>query len=194
MGIQHRDISASNMMYKRINGKVREYLIDFDLASLDGRDSQNLDRTGTMPFMALELLGSVGSGEPLVPHVYAHDGEAVCWVVFWLGVQYENGIRTKYSFQDWEMVDATTCFKNKQYVLEDLQQHPFTEPNKLLQEPIRNLLKKFKIHNMKSEIHNFQKQFGGGELPVPDAGVWIDECDKEIKDPAECISILPSME
>jgi serine/threonine protein kinase len=140
MGIQHRDISASNMMYKRINGKIRGYLIDFDLASLVGRDSHNLDRTGTMPFMALELLNSVAPGQTPVLHVYAHDGEAVCWVILWLGVQYKDGTRVRHSFEDWEMVDATTCYKNKRYVLERLHLYPFTEPNKLLQEPIRDLL------------------------------------------------------
>jgi len=45
-------------MYKRIHGKLRAYLIDFDLASLAGHVSHNLDRTGTIPFMALELLDS----------------------------------------------------------------------------------------------------------------------------------------
>jgi len=36
------------MTYKRINGVIRGYLIDFDLANLVGRESENLDRTGTL--------------------------------------------------------------------------------------------------------------------------------------------------
>ena len=123
MGIQHQDLSASNMMYKRIN---------------------------------------------------AHSAEAVCWVIIWLGLQYKDGTRVKYSFQDWEMVDATTCCMKKCIVTEDLQLYPFTEPNELLQEPIRNLLIEF-------EIRNFQKRFSGEGVPVPDVGVWIDECDKKIR-------------
>ena len=74
-----------------MNGGIRGYLIDFDLASLVGRDSHNLDPTGTMPFMALELLNSVRLGQAPAPHTYAHDAEAVCWVILWLGVQYEDG-------------------------------------------------------------------------------------------------------
>ena len=124
--------------------------------------------------MALELLKLAAPGRILVPHIYAHDGEAVCWVIIWLGVQYKDGTRVKYSFQDWEMVDATTCYMKKRTVTEDLQLYPFTEPNELLQEPIRNLV-------IKIEIHKFQKRFSGGEIPVPDAGVWIDECDRKIR-------------
>jgi len=63
LGIQHRDITPSNMMYKRIHGTNQGYLIDLDLASLVDHDSQNLDRTGTIPFMALELLNSVALGQ-----------------------------------------------------------------------------------------------------------------------------------
>ena len=124
--------------------------------------------------MALELLKLAAPGRILVPHIYAHDWEAVCLVIIWLGVQYKDGNRVEYSFQEWEMVDATSCYMKKRTVTEDLQLYPFTEPNELLQEPIRNLLIKF-------EIHNFQKRFGGGEILVPDVGVWTDECDKKIR-------------
>jgi len=125
-------------MYKRINGGIRGYLIDFDLASLVGRDSHNLDRTGTMPFMALELLKSVGPGQAPVLHTYAHDAEAVCWVILWLGAQYEGraGAGAGYSFKGWEMVDAVTCYWSKGSVIADLHRHPLTEPNQLLQTPI----------------------------------------------------------
>jgi len=170
-------------MYKRIDGKIRGYLIDFDLASLVGRESHNLNRTGTMPFMALELLGSVRSGGPPVIHVYAHDGEAVCWVVFWLGVQYKDGTRKKHLFQGWEMVDAATCRKEKLDVLfNGLDMHLFTEPNTLLQEPIRDLLRLFESQRReRADAYYFQKRTIKGSVPVPDVGGWIDECDKKIR-------------
>ena len=169
------------MMYKRINGKIRGYLIDFDLASLVSHDSSNLPRIGTMPFMALELLDSVAPGRTPVLHVYAHDGEAVCWVILWLGVQYEDGTRVRYWFQDWEMVDKTTCYKNKQYVIKRLDEHPFTEPNKLLQEPIQDLLDEF-------DSYMIRKRKTRGNVPVPDVGVWIDECDKKIRAKVSCFA------
>jgi serine/threonine protein kinase len=177
MGIQHRDISVGNMMYRKTDDGIRGYLIDFDLASLVGRGSCNLDRTGTMPFMALELLNSVRQGQAPVLHAYAHDAEAVCWVVLWLGVQYADGERVRRSFGDWEMVDADTCYKNRFLVIQDLHQYRFTEPNKLLQEPIRHLLDTLSIHL----IHTiFLKRKTRGEVPPPDIGEWVDDCDKKI--------------
>jgi serine/threonine protein kinase len=181
MGIQHRDISPPNMMYRKTNDGIRGYLIDFDLASLVGRDSHNLDRTGTLPFMALELLRSMAKAQTPVVHVYAHDGEAVCWVILWLGVQYKDGARVRPSFEDWEMIDATTCYQEKRYILENLHLHPFTEPNNLLQEPIRGLLDRL-------DTYIFEKRKTRGKVPVPDIDRWIDECDKEIRAQASCIS------
>jgi len=175
-------------MYKRIDGVIRGYLIDFDLASLAGREPANLDRTGTMPFMALDLLDSVVLKAPIV-HTYEHDAEAVCWVVLWLGVQYEGGERVKYSFTRWEMVTAETCYKEKHYVLQHLTLHAFTEANKVLQEPIRNILKKIRLYrNLLEDIQVplFQTLFSGGTIPDPDFGGWMEECDKEIRD--QCIS------
>jgi len=178
VGIQHRDISLGNMMFKRIDGEIRGYLIDFDLASLAGCDSHNLDRTGTMPFMALELLESVGPGQAPVLHTYAHDAEAVCWVMVWLGVQYAAGKRVGYSFEDWEMVDAVTCYQKKlNFGLGNLHLHPFTKPNELLQEPIRDILGKFLIHR----THHLLKRLTGAEVPDPDIDGWMEGCDKAIR-------------
>jgi hypothetical protein len=44
---------------------------------LVGPDAQNLDPTGTMPFIALDILKSVGLGQAPVLHAYAQDAEAV---------------------------------------------------------------------------------------------------------------------
>jgi len=161
-------------MFKRIDGGIRGYLIDFDLASLVDRDSHNLDRTGTVPFMALELLQSVRTGLDPVVHTFAHDAEAVCWVILWLGVQYAAGKRVRRSFESWEMVDAWTCYQAKLALLGALRLHPFTKPNERLQEPIWGLVKKFGTYN----IH---KIMIGGEVPVPDTDGWMEECDKAIR-------------
>jgi hypothetical protein len=161
------------MMFKRIDGQIQGYLIDWDLASLVGRDSHNLDRTGTMPFMALELLESVAPGKAPVLHTYAHDAEAVCWVVLWLGVQCAAGDRVGYSFEGWEMADAVNCSHRKLFILRNLHLHQFTKPNELLQEPIRDILTKIKIHIL-------QKDIATGEAPDPDISGWMDDCHKAI--------------
>jgi len=163
-------------MFKRIGGELRGYLIDFDLAGLVGHDSHNLDRTGTMPFMALELLESVGPGNAPVLHAYAHDAEAVCWVVLWLGVQYAAGRRVGRSFSGWEMVDASTCCMRKRDAIRKLPRHSFTEPNALLQMPIRDILTKIRIHYLQKDV----KEITGEEVPVMDVGGWMDDCNKAI--------------
>ncbi|KAK6992607.1 hypothetical protein R3P38DRAFT_148162 [Favolaschia claudopus] len=56
--IIHRDISISNFMYHKVNGKLYGVLNDFDLAlSLDHQPlSTSKTRTGTKPYMAIDLL------------------------------------------------------------------------------------------------------------------------------------------
>jgi len=164
-------------MYKRINGRIRGYLIDFDLASLAERESENLDRTGTMPFMALELLDSVARKAPII-HAYEHDAEAVCWVVLWLGVQYEGGKRVTHSFQEWESVSAETCYQKKHYVLEHIADHPFTKANRVLQEPIQNFLEKIRLYRDLLKNINvllFRKMVTGVKIQDPDFGGWMEE-------------------
>jgi len=156
-------------MFKRIDDKIRGYLIDFDLASLVGCESHNLDRTGTIPFMAIELLQSVAP----VRHTFVHDAEALCWVILWLAVQYAAGERVDSSFKGWQMADARTCFKKKLAVLQELDRYPFTKPNEYLQEPIRGLLDKF-------DTYIYQKRKSRGEVPVPDIDGWMEECNNAI--------------
>jgi hypothetical protein len=69
-GVQHRDISLNNLMYYRADdGQVHGVLNDFDLAILrdEGEREVGTDRTGTWPFMAIDLLEDL-SGE--VVHSY----------------------------------------------------------------------------------------------------------------------------
>ena len=54
-GIRHRDVSPSSLMYKAEGNNVFGVLNDFDLATVVD-DVTGYDRTGTVPFMALELL------------------------------------------------------------------------------------------------------------------------------------------
>ncbi|KAK0231483.1 hypothetical protein IW262DRAFT_1292362 [Armillaria fumosa] len=78
--ILHRDISMANIMYwKDGEGNVFGVLIDFDLSSLIPiEEAKSLRRTGTPPYMALDLLKErKDSG----PHLYRHDLEALFYVM-----------------------------------------------------------------------------------------------------------------
>ncbi|VDC02063.1 unnamed protein product [Peniophora sp. CBMAI 1063] len=83
--IYHRDINLTNTLYRRVAGEVYGVLDDFDLASNDSRsdeDVERLERTGTLPFMALDLLQARSQNETL-PHLYRHDLEAFYWMLIW---------------------------------------------------------------------------------------------------------------
>lgn len=76
-GIHHRDISDGNLMYRKGSDRqIYGALNDWDLSSLDvpNRTIEH-ERTGTIPFMAIELLSS----SPV--HLYRHDLESFFWLL-----------------------------------------------------------------------------------------------------------------
>ena len=107
-GVYHRDISASNLMYKDRAGGCVGVLNDFDLATV-APDSMGNECTGTLPFMALELLSKKGQ-EGEIKHLYAHDAESFVWVLTWVCLRYEAGVLRKSRPLDaWLNVDALGC-------------------------------------------------------------------------------------
>jgi serine/threonine protein kinase len=83
LDLLHRDISLGNLMISQ--DKTRGFLTDLDLA-INVRRAEASGapaKTGTRPFMAIQLL--VGA-----PHNYLHDLESFFWVLFWMAVHH-NG-------------------------------------------------------------------------------------------------------
>ncbi|KAH8109259.1 hypothetical protein DFH11DRAFT_1548392 [Phellopilus nigrolimitatus] len=114
-GVLHQDISLGNIILaKDKNGGPfrKAFLIDFDQA-IDMTE-QMLEhakgkRTGTLPFMAIELLRSYKDGKPMFPHAYYHDLESVFYVLCWLCTVLEgpyNKERESDKF-DFEMSEVT---------------------------------------------------------------------------------------
>ncbi|KAE8354714.1 hypothetical protein BDV28DRAFT_73102 [Aspergillus coremiiformis] len=81
--ILHRDISDSNLIISRNKaGQPEGRLIDLDLAKdLDSGPSGATHRTGTMQFMAIEILRGKG-------HTYRHDLESFLYVLLWACIRY----------------------------------------------------------------------------------------------------------
>lgn len=84
VGIAHGDVSFFNIMLS-IDRK-RAILIDFDLAAVmkpgaTSPSQSGFERTGTMPFMAIDVLTSWDGPGPL--RVYPHDLEAIIWCIVW---------------------------------------------------------------------------------------------------------------
>ena len=93
--ILHRDISINNIMYEIRDGVYYFVLIDFDMAAVvEGRrgkstyQASSKHRTGTLPFMAWELIEDAvdGMNNPKwipIPHLLRHDYESLFYVSFW---------------------------------------------------------------------------------------------------------------
>ncbi|KAN0073650.1 hypothetical protein V8E55_012127 [Tylopilus felleus] len=116
--IYHRDISPSNLMYRKVEGKIMGVLNDFDLASTH-ETATGTERTGTVPFMALALLQDEAL-QGNVRHAYEHDAESFIWVLIWISLRYDDGKTRKHGrpLDAWLRVDAVGCRKEKTDFLE----------------------------------------------------------------------------
>ncbi|KAK0463011.1 uncharacterized protein EV420DRAFT_1639099 [Desarmillaria tabescens] len=79
-----------NIMWRRnAKGDLCGVLNDFDLSTLrDTTGPSSLQRTGTLPYMAYELLINDENGNP-PQHLYRHDVESIFYVILLLCVRYE---------------------------------------------------------------------------------------------------------
>ena len=85
--ILHRDISENNLIITDggKEGEPKGMLIDLDLAKeLDSKPSGTRHRTGTMEFMAIEVLEGTA-------HTYRHDLESFFYVFLWVIIRGNQG-------------------------------------------------------------------------------------------------------
>jgi hypothetical protein len=116
-GVFHRDVSPNNLMVYRLRGQFIGVLNDYDLSSLKRDGPSGLERTGTVPFMAVDLLtpeAIAGS----VEHVYAHDAESFIWVLTWVCLRYEGGnlLSKNRPLEELLKVDALVCAEKKAHL------------------------------------------------------------------------------
>jgi hypothetical protein len=90
------------------NEQVIGVLNDFDLSSM--KDSPTgRERTGTVPFMAFDLLLDKAM-EGKVEHLYQHDAESFIWVLTWITLQYNDGkLQGNGPLNGWLKENSTTC-------------------------------------------------------------------------------------
>lgn len=118
-GVYHRDVSPANMMWYEKDGILMGVLNDYDLSSLaSAHGPQGNERTGTVPFMALDLLTPKGQGGE-VKHLYRHDLESFIWVLVWVCLRYKDGTLLQFNrpFDDWATKDAVTVGEKKAFFL-----------------------------------------------------------------------------
>ncbi|KAJ7917811.1 hypothetical protein B0H13DRAFT_1608040, partial [Mycena leptocephala] len=115
-GIMHRDISRNNLMYRQINGKVYGVLNDFDLSVLLNKEprSTSNQRTGTEPYMAMDLLVT----GPPPPHLYRFDLESLFYVIAYVVCQYHEGKKIDdLPFDEWDHLGTKALRKSKKAFL-----------------------------------------------------------------------------
>ncbi|KAG6917064.1 hypothetical protein DXG01_004036 [Tephrocybe rancida] len=117
--VLHRDLSENNLMFKTaVNGTKKGILNDWDMASfVDENDDIQLStathRTGTVPFMAMDLL--VNNSPP--PHLYRHDLESFFYILVWSAVHHDFTNKTRLStspaLEEWNVDEFKTALKAK---------------------------------------------------------------------------------
>ena len=120
--ILHRDISENNLMIFRPEESAEAVgiLNDFDMATerlLDAKEAEVSaahHRTGTLPFMALEL---VDNDEAKPVHLYRHDLESFFYILIWAATHYDFESQTKRNtpvvMRDWLDPETAAEMKRK---------------------------------------------------------------------------------
>jgi hypothetical protein len=117
--ILHRDVSVNNLMVREEN-QSEGVLIDLDLGheenpnGVNEQEQTSLHRTGTLPFMALDLLQNVKNH----PHYHRHDLESFVYVLAWIAGRYENGVESnREMFRQWCEGNWASICDNKESFL-----------------------------------------------------------------------------
>jgi len=122
-GIEHGDISIGNLMCDPVT--KRGVLNDFDLARLrvPDRKPSSKDHTGTLPFLALDLLNERAfNGQ--VPRLYRHDAESFNWCLVYVCICMKRdgngqiGAAYPHPLSSW-FTDAGNCYRSKLELRDD---------------------------------------------------------------------------
>ncbi|CAE6349555.1 unnamed protein product [Rhizoctonia solani] len=126
--ILHGDISVNNLMVESANPSVG-VLIDLDhgvdlLENGNKKASESsLHRTGTLPFMALDLLHD----NQTYPQDLRHDLESFVYVLFWIAGRYDSGSEVNnLVFNEWCQGTWDTIYSTKYtFVMHEPPYHNF---------------------------------------------------------------------
>jgi hypothetical protein len=153
-------------MYKRRgDGTIVGVLIDFDLAVLSGSQSTNTERTGTMVFMALDLLASIAV-DTYQLHLYRHDVESFLWVAIWVCGTYEGGKeRQDASFKVCAQGDTGHYFGYKLGFLAFGKGIRWSKDHQAREKHLRRMILHLKIDHANGEAQRTEQ-----ELAILDAG------------------------
>jgi len=122
LGFQHGDPSLSNIMINPSTkrGVLNDWDLSYDNSGGDAGYVAGGERTGTLPFMPLDLLtGKAWDGN--VRHLYRHDLEGFIWILPWVFLQYEDSLLTIPVLQEWQTGDYAQCAKAKNSLIHEIR-------------------------------------------------------------------------
>lgn len=105
-------------------GKVIPVLNDWDLSVIADRSNNVGEYTGTIPFLASDLLSSkYWKGE--VEVLYRHDLESFVWILLWVFVCYRNGKETvPTGMRGWQTANYASCKGARFVFLQEFENYP----------------------------------------------------------------------
>ena len=132
-------------------------LNDFDLARLITSDilyPRGFDRTGTKPFLALDLLTD-GAQDGKVERLYRHDLESFLWVLMWIAACYDSGVESIPDYyRRWLHEDTALCRGTKRDMLHYETLNQTTTQSFRFLGPVIVILRKYwrSFYNQRQEI------------------------------------------
>lgn len=120
LGFEHGDPSISNLM---VDPSTRQGILnDWDLSYMrTSTPDEHVggERTGTIPFMALDLLcDAYWDGK--IPRLYRHDLEGLIWTLPWVFLQYDDKKLKDPKLQRWRTGSYDVCRDAKLGFLRDM--------------------------------------------------------------------------
>jgi len=103
----------------------RGVLNDWDLSycsQLPQSAQPHGERTGTIPFMAVDLLCN-SNWRGRKPRLYRHDLEGLIWILPWVFIQYEDSVFKEAKLKNWRTGDYSECGAAKKEMLEEPNMH-----------------------------------------------------------------------
>lgn len=142
-------------------GEKLGVLNDWDLATFADSRHDGLERTGTIPYMAIDLL-LPESMAGTVQHLYRHDLEALFWVLVWV-------CSPPGAFSNWESGTYRQCRKEKSDFLQEGEEFPVREGYlglSLVVDELKSLFKK--IDTASSDRRYEARKFKKAGMPLSD--------------------------
>lgn len=176
-------------MYDKLN-EDRGILNDYDLAHLRGQPRPSgTERTGTMPFMALDLLTN-DAWDGKIARLYRHDCESFAWVLLWISCRYENGKEIRNPpLGEFITSDYNRCFEGKHAIISKLKDIAATPSYENSWDASVSLVTLFVSQRYQRELNALRRDGSPSEQAIDEI---VQSCQKALEGKGVCINLLDS--